>query len=100
MGRIIPRLLASLLLLISLPARATALGVGGVIERFSQESCPIEEMPSRCDKNFVVVLAIRGFWTDAMSCLCDLIKSSPDDKSLRRMRDTLMRQLDLRFSPN
>jgi Domain of Unknown Function (DUF928) len=81
-------------------SRSRDMVVGGVIERFSQEIPPIGEMPSRCDKDFVLLCASRGFWTDAMSCLCDLIKASPDDKSLRRMRDHLMRQLDLRFSPN
>ena len=73
---------------------------GGLIERCAEEDCQIREMPSQCDRDFVRVLARRGFWTDAMSCLCDLIKSSPDDKTLPRMRDALIRQLDLRFGPN
>ena len=73
---------------------------GGLIERCAEEGCQIRERPSRCDRDFVRVLAQRGFWYDSMSCLCDLIKSSPDDEALRRMRDALMRQLDLRLSPN
>ena len=73
--------------------------VGGVIERCRQESCPIGKMPSRCDQDSVRVLAGSGFWTDAMSCLCNLIKSSPDDKTLRQMRDALMRQIGLEGNP-
>jgi hypothetical protein len=73
---------------------------GGLIERCAEEDCQIREMPSQCDRDFVRRLAIRGFWYDSISCLCDLIKSSPDDETLRRMLDALMRQVDLRLSPN
>jgi hypothetical protein len=48
---------------------------GGLIERCAQEGCQIRERPSRCDRDFVRVLAMRGFWHDSISCLCDLIKS-------------------------
>jgi hypothetical protein len=68
--------------------------VGGVIEGCSEVSCLIGETSLRCDRNSVRVLAIRGFWYDSISCLCDLIKSSPDDETLRRMLDALMRQVD------
>jgi len=67
--------------------------VGGLIERCAEEDCQIRETPSRCDRNFVRVLAIRGFWYDSISCLCDLIRSSPDDETLRRMLDALMKQV-------
>jgi hypothetical protein len=72
---------------------------GGLIERCPEEICLIEEMPSRCDRDFARRLAIRGFWHDSISCLCDLIKSNPDDKTLQRMLDALMRQADLEFNP-
>lgn len=66
--------------------------VGGRIERCGEESCLIREMPSRrCDVNFVQVLARSGMWYDSISCLCDLIKSSPDDKTLRQLLVSYMR---------
>jgi hypothetical protein len=81
-------------------SRSRDVAVGGVIERCSEESCLIEEMPSQCDRDFVVRLAARGFWSDSISCLCDLIKSNPDDKTLRRMLDALMRQAGFELNPN
>ena len=74
--------------------------VGGLIEGCAEEECLIRETPSRCYRNFVRVLAIRGFWYDSISCLCDLIKSSPDDETLRRMLGALMRQVYPKLSPN
>lgn len=73
---------------------------GGLVDRCREEDCQIRDVPSQCDRDFVVRLAVRGYWNDSISCLCDLIKSSPDDKTLRRMLDALMRQVDLRLSPN
>jgi hypothetical protein len=81
-------------------SRSRDMVVGGVIERCSEESCPIGEMPSRCDRNSVRHLATRGLFSDAISCLCDLIKFSPDDQTLRRMLDALMRQASLTLDPN
>ena len=74
--------------------------VDGLIEGCAEEECLIRETSSRCDRDFVLVLASRGFWYDSMSCLCDLIKSSPDDETLRRMRDALMSQVYPKLSPN
>ena len=73
---------------------------GGLIERCAEEDCQTREMPSQCDRDLVRRLAIRGFWYDSISCLCDLIKSSPDDETLRRMLDALMRQVGLTLNPN
>jgi Domain of Unknown Function (DUF928) len=81
-------------------SHSRAVVVGGVIEGCSELSCLIGETSSRCDRNFVRVLAIRGFWYDSISCLCDLIKSSPDDENLRRMLAALMRQAGLERNPN
>ena len=77
-------------------SHSRAVVVGGVIEGCSEVSCLIGETSSRCDRNVVRILAIRGFWYDSISCLCDLIKASPDDENLRRMLDTL----DLKLNPN
>jgi hypothetical protein len=74
--------------------------IGGVIEPCSEERCLIGELPSRCDQNSVRLLATRGLWYDSISCLCDLIKSNPDDKTLRRMLGALMRQAGFEFNPN
>mgnify|MGYP001347419104 FL=1 len=81
-------------------SRSRDMVVGGVIERCSEESCPIGEMPSRCNRNSVRHLATRGLFSDAISCLCDLIKFSPEDKTLRQMLDALMRQAGLELNPN
>lgn len=74
--------------------------IGGLIDRCGKEDCQTRDMPSQCDRDFVVRLAVRGFWNDSISCLCDLIKSSPDDETLRRMLDALMRQVYPKLSPN
>lgn len=81
-------------------SRSRDVVVSGLIERCSEESCLTGEMSSRSDRDFVRALALRGFWYESISCLCDLIKSSPDDKDLRRMRDALMRQVYPKLSPN
>lgn len=73
----------------------------GHIQRCGEESCLIREMPSRrCDVNFVQVLARSGMWYDSISCLCDLVKSSPKDMTLRRMLNNLMWQAGLTLDPN
>jgi hypothetical protein len=75
--------------------------VGRRIERCSEESCLIREMPSRrCDVNFAQVLARSGMWYDSISCLCDLIKSSPDDKTLRPLLIYYMWQAGLTADSN
>jgi hypothetical protein len=73
---------------------------GGLIDRCSEEDCLIREMPSRCDRNFVMDLASQEFYYDSFSCLCDLVKSNPDDKTLRRMQAALMRKAGFILSPN
>ena len=75
-------------------SRSRDMVFGGLIDRCGEEDCRIREMPSQCDRDFVRCLAVRGFYYDSISCLCDLIKSSPDDKTLRRMLDALMKQAD------
>jgi hypothetical protein len=73
----------------------------GHIQGYGEESCLIREMPSRrCDVNFVQVLARSGMWYDSISCLCDLVKSSPKDMTLRRMLNNLMWQAGLTLDPN
>jgi hypothetical protein len=69
---------------------------GGVIERCEFSTCLVEmEVDLSCDRESVMRNAVRGFWYDAMSCLCDLITSQQKDASLRRMRAALLKQVGL-----
>ncbi len=69
---------------------------GGVIERCEFSTCLVEmEVALTCDRPSVLRNAARGFWYDAMSCLCDLITANQKDASLRRMRAALLKQVGL-----
>ena len=69
---------------------------GGMIERCEFSTCLVEmEVDLSCDQPSVVRNAVRGFWYDAVSCLCDLIKTNPQDPSFRRMRASLLKQVGL-----
>ena len=69
---------------------------GGVIERCDLSVCLIEAAPDlSCTQQSVHNNAHRGFWYDAMSCLCDLIKEHPTDLQLRRQRAALLKQVGL-----
>ena len=69
---------------------------GGIIERCEFSTCLVEmEVDLSCDRQSVRRNAVRGFWYDAISCLCDLIKTDPQDASLRRMRAALLKQVGL-----
>lgn len=69
---------------------------GGVIERCEFSTCLVEmEVDLSCDRDSVRRNAMRGFWYDSMSCLCDLIKANQQDASLRRMRAALLKQVGL-----
>jgi len=71
-----------------------------LIERCGKKNCGILEMPSRCDRNSVMILAESRIFHDSISCLCELIKSSPEDKTLRWKLDALIRQAGLTLDPN
>ncbi len=69
---------------------------GGIIERCEFSTCLVEmEVDLSCDRQSVLRNAVRGFWYDAISCLCDLIKTDPQDASFRRMRAALLKQVGL-----
>ena len=69
---------------------------GGVIERCEFSTCLVEmEVDLSCDRPSVLRNALRGFWYDAMACLCELIDSSPSDQGLRRQRAALLNQIGL-----
>ena len=69
---------------------------GGVIERCEFSTCLVEmEVDLSCDRQSVLRNALRGFWYDAMACLCELIESNPSDQALRRQRAALLNQIGL-----
>ena len=69
---------------------------GGMIERCEFSTCLVEmEVDLSCDPQSVQRNALRGFWYDAVSCLCDLIKANQQDPSFRRMRAALLKQVGL-----
>ena len=69
---------------------------GGVIERCEFSTCLVEmEVDLSCDRQSVLRNAVRGFWYDAMACLCELIDANPSDQALRRQRAALLNQIGL-----
>jgi hypothetical protein len=69
---------------------------GGMIERCEFSTCLVEmEADLSCDRESVLRNAVRGFWYDAVSCLCDLIKTNPQNASFIRMRAALLKQVGL-----
>jgi hypothetical protein len=69
---------------------------GGMIERCEFNACLITtDVVLSCDISSVEWNAVRGFWYDAMSCLCDLITTDPLNTSLRRTRARLLKDVGL-----
>ena len=54
----------------------------------------------RCDKKAVRAYAKAGIWYDAMACLYELIEANPEDRSLLRLRDDLLRSAGLGSPPS
>jgi hypothetical protein len=74
---------------------STNIVAGGIIERCEFSTCLVEEIVLSCDQQSVWDNAKRGFWYDAISCLCDLITTNPHNGSFRRMRASLLKQVGL-----
>ncbi len=68
---------------------------GGMIERCEFNECSILGAMTTCTREAVMASAVKGFWYDAMGCLCDLIESNPADTALRKQRAALLRQVGL-----
>ncbi len=68
---------------------------GGMIERCEFSECSILGAMTMCTREAVMASAAKGFWYDAMSCLCDLIDLNPADTGLRKQRAALLRQVGL-----
>ena len=68
---------------------------GGMIERCEFSECMVLDAPTVCSREAVMASATKGFWYDAMACLCALIESNPRDLSLRKQRAALLKQVGL-----
>jgi hypothetical protein len=70
--------------------------VGGIIERSEFNTSVVEmQVDLSCNQQSIRSNAASGFWYDAVSCLCDLITTNPQDASFRRMRAGLLKQVGL-----
>jgi hypothetical protein len=75
---------------------STNIVVGGMIERCEFSACLVPgEVDVTCNLQSVRWNSARGFWYDAMACLCELIDSNPSDPVLRRQRASLLNQAGL-----
>ncbi len=68
---------------------------GGMIERCDFSECLLLGAMTTCTREAVMTSAEKGFWYDAMACLCDLIESDPTDTSLHKQRAALLKQVGL-----
>ena len=68
---------------------------GGIIERCEFSECLVLDATTTCSPDAVAVSANKGFWYDAMACLCNLIETDPDDMGLRKQRAGLLKQVGL-----
>lgn len=68
---------------------------GGIIERCEFSECLVLDATTTCSRDAVALSASKGFWYDAMACLCGLIETDPDDIGLRKQRAALLKQVGL-----
>jgi hypothetical protein len=68
---------------------------GGMIERCEFSECLALDATTTCNRDAVMINASKGFWYDAMSCLCDLIDKNPEDTGLHKQRAALLKQVGL-----
>lgn len=68
---------------------------GGMIERCEFNECSMLGAMTTCTRDAVSASATKGFWYDAMGCVCELIESNPADVGLRKQRAALLRQVGL-----
>ena len=68
---------------------------GGMIERCEFSECLVLGAATSCTREVVMTSAAKGFWYDAMACLCNLIESDPGDLKLRQQRAALLKQVGL-----
>jgi hypothetical protein len=68
---------------------------GGMIERCDFNECLALDATTTCSRDAIMANAAKGFWYDAMSCLCDLIEKNPEDMGLHKQRASLLKQVGL-----
>ncbi len=68
---------------------------GGIIERCEFSECLVLDASTTCGREAIMASASKGFWYDAMACLCELIDSNPTDTGLRKQRAALLKQVGL-----
>ena len=68
---------------------------GGMIERCEFSECVMLGAITTCTAEAVAMSAAKGFWYDAMACLCELIDVDPADTGLRKQRAALLKQVGL-----
>ena len=68
---------------------------GGIIERCEFSECLVLDATTSCNRETVALSATKGFWYDAMACLCDLIENHPEDIGLHKQRAALLKQVGL-----
>ncbi len=81
-------------LIVDADSRSKDIHAMGMIERMGFVECSALGLPCTwsCDKKAAYQYAEAGLWYDALECISELIDASPDDRSLRMIRDGLLRQ--------
>jgi len=67
----------------------------GTIERIPFDEALMLDLVKPCKRETIYVFAEKGVWYDAMACVCDLIDANPQDPALRKLRASLLKQIDL-----
>lgn len=68
---------------------------GGMIERCEFSECLVLGATTACTRDAVMASAAKGFWYDAMACVCNLIEGDPGDMTLHQQRAALLKQVGL-----
>lgn len=70
-------------------SRATDIVTGGMIELVDPHL--IDYYGRQCDRDEVRFLLKAGIWYDGFACLNELIEANPDDRTLWRLREDLLK---------
>jgi hypothetical protein len=76
-------------------SRATDLVASGVIERIEPDEGLDNRLSAGTGLQRVEIFASEGIWYDALDEISSLIAASPEDESLREVRDQLLLQVGL-----
>jgi uncharacterized protein DUF928 len=67
----------------------------GTIERIPFDEALMLDLVKPCKRETIYVFADKGVWYDAIACVCELIDANPHDPALRKLRASLLKQIDL-----